>query len=208
MFYRIGNLVIRSPLSIRKPKMGEDCLVLKTSRSFPPAHPSTRAALSILNRLQIKKEARILDIGCGSGILGLSAALTNKCRALGCDISPGAIGATGYNVRLNRMEDRFHFFQGSADAVSGRFNLILANLHASIHRELFDHYQRLLPLKGDLLVLSGFYDVQAAEVEKALDQRGFRVLERMQVHASAPALTEECSDTWVGFGLKRVSGQS
>jgi ribosomal protein L11 methyltransferase len=204
MFYRIGNLVIRSPLSIRKPRMGEDCLVLKTARSFPPAHPSTRAALTILNRLQIKKEARILDIGCGSGILGLSAAL-NKGRALGCDISPGAIWATGHNVRLNRMEDRFHFFRGSADAVSGRFDLILANLHAVIHMELFDHYQRLLPLKGDLLVVSGFYDVQAAEVEKALAQRGFRVVERVQVYGITQALTEEYSDTWVGFGLKRVA---
>ncbi len=204
MFYRIGNLVIRSPLSIRKPKMGEDCLVLKAARSFPPAHPSTRAALTILNRLQIKKEARILDIGCGSGILGLSAALKNKGRALGCDISPEAIRATGHNVRLNRMEGRFHFFRGSADAVSERFDLILANLHALIHMELFDHYQRLLPLKGDLLVISGINDVQAAEVEKALAQRGFRVVERVQVYGITQALTEEYSDTWVGFGLKRV----
>jgi ribosomal protein L11 methyltransferase len=208
MFYRIGNLVIRSPLSIRKPRMGEDCLVLKTARSFPPAHPSTRVALTILNRLQIKKEAKILDIGCGSGILGLSGALKNKGSAQGCDISPGAIQATSNNVRLNRMEDRFHFFRGSADAVSGQFDLILANLHAVIHRKLFDHYQRLLSFEGDLLVVSGFYDVQAAEVEKALVQRGFKVVERVQVHASAPALTEECSDTWVGFGLKRVAGHS
>jgi ribosomal protein L11 methylase PrmA len=71
--------------------------------------------------------------------------------------------------------------------------------------ELFDHYQRLLPLKGDLLVVSGFYDVQAAEVEKALAQRGFRVVERVQVYGITQALTEEYSDTWVGFGLKRVA---
>ena len=206
MFYRIGNFVIRSPLSFRKPKIGEDCLVLKTARSFPPAHPSTRAALTILNRLQIKKEARILDIGCGSGILGLSAALKNKGNAIGCDISSGAIQATSHNVCLNRMKNRFHFFRGSADAVSGPFNLILANLHAVTHRELFDHYQRLLPLEGDLLVVSGFYDVHAGEVEKALDQRGFKVLERVRVHASAPLLTEAISDTWMGLGLKRVAG--
>ena len=206
MFYRIDNLVIRSPWSFRKPKTGEDCLVLKAVRSFPPAHPSTRAALTILNRLPIKKEAKILDIGCGSGILGLSAALKHKSRVLGCDICPGAIQATGHNVRLNRMEDRFHFFRGSAEAVTGPFDLILANLHAVIHEELFDHYQRLLPREGDLLVVSGFFDVHAGEVEKALAQRGFEVIERVQVHASAPVLAEALSDTWVGFGFKRVAG--
>ena len=88
--------------------------------------------------------------------------------------------------------------------MTGQFDLILANLHAVIHRELFDHYQRLLPREGDLLVVSGFFDVHAGEVEKALAQRGFKVIERVQVYGITQALTEEYSDTWVGFGLKRV----
>jgi ribosomal protein L11 methyltransferase len=204
MFYRIGNLVIRSPYSIRRPKTGEDCLVLKTSRSFPPAHPSTKAALTILNRLEIQKGARILDIGCGSGILGLAAALRNGGTALGCDIWMGSIRASMQNTALNRMQDRFHFFCGSVDAISGGFNLVLANLQAGTHAEMFDHYRRLLPQKEDLLVVSGFYDVHAAHIRKELAQRGFVVTEQAEVHASAAALTEECSDTWVGLGLKRV----
>jgi ribosomal protein L11 methyltransferase len=204
MFYRIGNLVIRSPFSIRKPKIGEDCLVLK-SRSFPPTHPSTKAALTILQRMEIKTHARILDIGCGSGILGLAAVLKNGTTALGCDICARAIKASIQNIALNRMEDRVHLFRGSVDAVSGSFNLILANLHAVTHMEMFDHYHRLLPLKGDLLIVSGFYDVQAAEIEKKLYQMGFTVLERVTVHAWAAALTEEGSYTWMGFGLKRVA---
>jgi ribosomal protein L11 methyltransferase len=204
MFYRIGNLVIRSVFSIRKPRMGEDCLILK-SRSFPPAHPSTKAALTILHRLEIYREARILDIGCGSGILGLAAALKNGTTVLGCDICTVAIKASMQNAALNRMQDRFHLFRGSADAVSGSFNLILANLHATVHMEMFDHYHRLLPQKGDLLVVSGFYDVQATDIEKQLSQRGFTVLERVEVNAWAAALTAESSYTWVGFGLKRVA---
>jgi ribosomal protein L11 methyltransferase len=204
MFYRIGNLVIRSPHSIRRPKTGENCLVLKTSCSFPPAHPSTKAALTILYRLEIKKGARILDIGCGSGISGLAAALRNHGTALGCDIWMGSIRASIQNTALNRMQDRFHFFCGSADAVTGAFNLVMANLQFSVHVTMFDHYRRLLPQKDDLLVVSGFYDVHAAHIEKELVQRGFSVAEQVKVHSSAAALTEECSDTWVGLGLKRV----
>ncbi len=205
MFYRIGNLVVRSPHSIRKPKKGEDCLILKTSRSFPPAHPSTKAALTILHRLEIKKNARILDIGCGSGILGLAAALKNGGTALGCDIWIGSIRASMQNSALNQMEDRFKFFLGSVDAVSGRFNLILANLQAPTHMEMFDHYRRLLPLKGDLLVVSGFDDAQAASIEKELTQRGFIVTEQVKVHGSTAALTPESAYAWVGFGLKKIS---
>ena len=205
MFYRIGNLVIRSPYSIRRPKMGEDCLVLKAPRSFPPAHPSTKAALTILNRLQIKKDTRILDIGCGSGILGLAAALKNGGTVIGCDIWIGSIPAIKQNSALNRMEDRFKFFLGSVDAVSSQFNLILANLQAPTHMEMFDHYRRLLPLKGDLLVVSGFDDALAGSMEKELAQRGFIVVEQVKVYGTTAALTPESSYIWVGFGLKRIS---
>jgi len=205
MFYRIGNLVIRSPYSIRKPKMGEDCLILKASRSFPPAHPSTKAALTILNRLEVKKDARILDIGCGSGILGLAAALKNSGTALGCDIWMEPIRTSKQNSALNQMEDRFHLYLGSADAVSGQFNLILANLQAPTHMEMFDHYRRLLPLEGDLLVVSGFDDAHAASIEKELARREFAVVEQVKVYGTTAALVPEGSYIWVGFGLKRVS---
>jgi ribosomal protein L11 methyltransferase len=202
MFYRVGNLVVRSPFSIRKPKRGEDCLILKTSASFPPAHPSTKAALTVLHRLKIKKEARILDIGCGSGILGLAAALKNSSTAIGCDINPASIRASTQNAVFNRMEDRLRLFCGSANAVSKRFHLVLANLPAAVHVEMFDHYRRLT-LKGEgLIVVSGFYDVQAADIEKELIRKGFIVLERVEINAWAAALTSECSCCWVGLGLK------
>jgi len=206
MFYRIGNLVVRSPFSIRRPRRGEDCLVLKTSNSFPPAHPSTKAALTVLHRLEIQREARTLDIGCGSGILGLSAALKNNATVLGCDISLASIRASMQNAVFNQMEGRLHLFCGSASAVSESFHLILANLPAAVHMEMFDHYRRLTLLNEGLLVVSGFYDVQAANIEKELVQKGFVVLERVEINACAAALTSEYSCTWAGLGLKMVTG--
>jgi len=208
MFYRIGNLAIRSPLSIRRPRKGEDCLVLKTSGSFPPAHPSTKAALTVLCRLKIKKEARILDIGCGSGILGLAAALKNGATTIGCDISPASIKASMKNAIFNQRQDRFYLFCGSANAVSERFDLILANLPASVHIQMFDHYRRLILMNKGLLVVSGFYDVQTAYMEKELARKGFTVLERVEINASAAALTSECSCTWVSLGLKNTASNT
>lgn len=204
MFYRIGNLVLRSPFSIRRPQKGDDCLILKTHRSFPPAHPSTKAALTILQRLEIKKGARILDIGCGSGVLGLAAALKNGTVAIGCDISLAAIRASIKNATFNRMEDSLHLFHGSADAVKGHFQLILANLPATVQKEMFDHYRRLTLPDESLLVVSGFCDVNTAEIENELVQRDFVVLERVIVEAWAAEITPEYTYTWVGLGLKRA----
>lgn len=204
MFYRIGNLVLRSPFSIRRPKKGEDCLVLKTLRSFPPGHPSTKAALIVLQRLEIKEGGRILDIGCGSGILGLAAALKNGAFALGCDISLASIKASMQNAACNQMDDRLHLFRGSADAVKQSFPLVLANLPAVVHAKMFDHYQRLTLPDESLLVLSGFCDVNTAEIEKELIQRNFMVIEKVIVNAWAAATTSDYTYTWIGLGLKRI----
>jgi len=203
-FYRIGNLVVRSPLSIRRAKRDEDCLVLRTSRSFPPAHPSTKAALTVLQRLEVNDEVRILDIGCGSGILGMAAALKYNAVALGCDISPASVKASMQNAAFNRMEDRLHLFRGSADAVKGSFQLILANLPAGIHGEMFDHYRRLTIPKESLLVISGFCDVMEAGIKEELVKKGFMVTERVVVNAWAAATTPEYTYTWIGLGLKRI----
>ena len=205
MFFRVGKLVIRSPFSIRRPRRGEECLVIKTAGSFPPAHPSTRAALSVLERLNIKKQARILDIGCGSGILGLTSVYKNNSVVIGCDINPASISASRKNAIYNHLQDRFYLFCGSADAVSARFDLIIANLPATVHREMFDHYYRLITDNQGMLVVSGFYDVQAKEMEKELARKGFAVLERVEITAAAAALTSECSCTWVGLGLKNTA---
>lgn len=205
MFFRVENLVIRSPFSIRKPRRGEDCLVIKTAGSFPPAHPSTRAALTVLERLNIKKQARILDIGCGSGILGLTSVYNTSRMGIGCDINPASVKASRKNAIYNHLKDRFHLFCGSANAVSERFDLILANLPAMVHREMFDHYHRLIVRDQGMLVVSGFYDVQTAEIEKELARRDFAILERVEITAAAAALTSECSCTWVGLGLKNTA---
>ncbi|MGA7146200.1 MAG: 50S ribosomal protein L11 methyltransferase [Desulfobacterales bacterium] len=127
--------------------------------------------MAVLCRLEIQKHARILDIGCGSGILGLAAALRSGGVVLGCDIWMGSIRASIRNTALNRMQDRFHFFCGSTDAVSGKFNLVLANLQAPVHAQIFDHYQRLLPQKDNLLVVSGFDDFHGLRMKKELVQQ-------------------------------------
>ena len=71
--------------------------------------------------------------------------------------------------------------------------------------QMFDHYRRLILMNQGLLVVSGFYDVQTAYMEKELALKGFAVLERVEINASAAALTSESSCTWVSLGLKNTA---
>jgi hypothetical protein len=71
---------------------------------------------------------------------------------------------------------------------------------------MFDHYHRLLPQKGAFLVVSGFDDTHAGVIEKELIKRGFNVVEQVKVYGTTAALVPESSFVWVGFGLKRISG--
>jgi ribosomal protein L11 methylase PrmA len=106
------------------------------------------------------------------------------------------------------MEERLCLFRGSPDAVNGSFQLVLANLPAAVHMELFDHYRRLAHPQDGLLVVSGFSDVNSARIENEIVGRGFMVLERVIVDAWAAATTPEYSFTWVGLGLKRIENDT
>lgn len=109
-------------------------------------HPTTQLCLELLETLRF---TRVADIGAGTGILTRAVRLVGAC-GVGCDIDP----ASG----------PFVDFLGSADALrSGTFDLVIANIHLSVLRELRGELLRILRNDGHLL-LSGFLPGQALEV--------------------------------------------
>lgn len=131
-------------------------------------HPTTRSCLEFLARACEGRglggpPRTALDLGAGTGVLSLAAALWGVPRVLGVDYSHLAVEAARRNLRLNRLEDRVEFHRGPAQDFAGRpGELLLANLHLSLQQELFRlkafHGRRLvvasglLPAEGDLLL--------------------------------------------------------
>ncbi len=147
-------------------------IVLKTSRTFPPNHPTTKMCLRLmLQDLKGRRSEALVDVGCGSGILALAGLKLGVDRAVAVDISPQAVVMSRVNAELNHVKDRVRLVQGSAEAINGSFDLVLANLPMPI---LTDKLAELVRLSGDeaSLVLSGFQDVDKPRVEEAMARAG------------------------------------
>lgn len=133
-------------------------------------HPTTALCLEVLSGLYrsgtIATGMRFLDLGTGSGILGLGAAKLGL-TGLGLDIDPLAIDNALENKGVNRVHSQFIVETGSVEVVRGeRFDLVMANILAEPLIEMAPEINALLNPKG-VLLLSGLLDIQREAVAKA-----------------------------------------
>jgi ribosomal protein L11 methyltransferase len=93
-------------------------------------HQTTRGCIRMLDTvLAAVPGAPVLDVGCGSGILSIVAARLGS-TAIGVEIDVESFANARENVAVNAVEDRVHLIEGSADAVPGRFPVVVANILA------------------------------------------------------------------------------
>ncbi len=138
-------------------------LVLDPGRAFGTgSHPTTRACLRWLEQ-RVFPGARVLDYGCGSGILAVAAAKLGAGEAVGVDIDPEALAAARDNAALNRASARFLDAHApldfSADLVVAN---ILANPLAVLAPLLARHCR-----PGGRIALAGILEAQASRVAGA-----------------------------------------
>ncbi len=124
-------------------------------------HPTTRMILEMLVE-RIEGGERVLDIGCGSGILALAVARLGASRAVGIDVKPEAVEATRRNAALNGVSDRVEA-TGSDLAIEGAFDLVLANIARAGIVALADELVAHVVDNGQL-ILSGITPQQCDQV--------------------------------------------
>jgi ribosomal protein L11 methyltransferase len=175
---RIGRLVIVP--SWLEPPDGTDATVLRLDPGMAfgtGLHPTTRACLAMLQEVE-PMPARVLDVGSGSGILGIAALALGARRVEALDTDLEAVTATVANAAMNGVADRLLVRQGTLDdAPPEPYPLILANLVAAVLIELAPRLSAHLAPGGTLLV-SGIIDTRADEVEAVLAASGLQAAER------------------------------
>jgi ribosomal protein L11 methyltransferase len=127
-------------------------------------HPTTRMCLRWIARHATSglRSARVLDYGCGSGILAIGAALHGACEVDALDIDPAAVESTRHNAQANGVTLR----AGLADLAQGHYGIVLANILATPLKLLAPLLcSHLAP--GGRLVLAGILERQAEELRAA-----------------------------------------
>ncbi len=176
--FKVGkNLFIRPAWINDYDPEGRTVLTIEPGSAFGSGtHETTRLCLEALEE-HITPETDILDIGCGSGILSISAMLLGAKSAVGVDIDKLAVKTAEENFERNKIDkSKYTLSVGDlASSVKGKFPLIVANIVADAIIRLSEDVPNLLQKDGYYIV-SGIIDTRKQDVLTALDKLGFKAV--------------------------------
>mgnify|MGYP002572802633 CR=1 FL=1 len=178
----IGEKLVVVPAWEEQPADGRVALRLDPGLIFGTgSHATTRMCLEAIETLAAP-DKRVLDLGCGSGILSIGALVLGCREAVGCDIDPKAPDVAMDNAALNGIgADRFRVYAGDilADrgmraALGTNFDIVLANIVADVILPLAPLSREFLA-PGGTFVTSGIIEGRQDEIEHALKKAGYSI---------------------------------
>jgi ribosomal protein L11 methyltransferase len=141
-------------------------------------HPSTRLAAAAMLRIDLRRR-RVLDLGCGTGVLGVLAHRQGAARVDFADIDAGSVRSCRAVCRLNGLVRPRVWQADLLDGVAGQgYDVVLGNLYADLCLRLLADPRLAAVLPAGVLLLSGVADRRRAQVERALVRAGFVVTGR------------------------------
>ncbi len=148
------------------------------------SHPTTQMCLKEIEK-SAQKGAKVLDLGCGSGILAIAALLLGCESATGCDIDPKAPDTAAANAELNGIgSDTFKVYAGDvlkdeafrSIISSKKYELVCANIVADVILALLPDVPGWLAPDG-IFICSGIIEGRQNEVKEAIKKSGLRIIE-------------------------------
>ncbi len=151
-------------------------------------HATTSLCLSMLENY-VAEGSKMLDIGCGSGILSIASVLLGAETAVGVDIDAQSVKTAKENAELNNVSGKTEYIVGDlADKINGKYNVVCANIVADVVIRLLGDVRTFMEENAVLLV-SGIIDARENDVLAAAEKHGFKVKEK------------QYKDNWCAFAL-------
>ncbi len=154
----VGQFFVRAPFHEPAPE-GRRAITIEPRMSFGTGHHgTTRLMLTALQDLgDALKDAKVLDMGSGTGILAIAAEMLGASEVLGVEIDDWVVDNANDNLKINQttQTQMVHGHVKALESVSnGYYDVVLANIHREVLLADMSEYQRVLKLNGNLL-LSG-----------------------------------------------------
>lgn len=144
-------------------------------------HETTQMIVSLLLNQDLK-EKRVLDCGCGTGILGIVAAKCGAKEVVSYDIDEWSVRNAEHNAELNGVElDVLEGDRRVLSHVSGVFDIILANINRNIILEDIDEFVSVMTTESKI-ILSGFYEQDAEVILQKANELGLKENQRLLNH--------------------------
>lgn len=169
-----GQVSVRAPFH-PKPAGATYDVVIMPRMSFGTGHHNT-TALMLETQLAIDHQAkRVLDMGCGTGILAIFAAQLGAREVVAIDTEPWTVENAADNAAENGVADRIAAHLGDAGLLEHEapFDIVLANINRNVLLDDIPAYRRVL-LDGGPLVLSGFYEADLAQLRVVAEANRLR----------------------------------
>jgi ribosomal protein L11 methyltransferase len=174
---------------------------VRARTAFPPGHPTTRLCLELLYKTSLAG-VRLVDVGCGSGILALAGAGLGAILSVGVDLSGPAVRLARENARENHLAAQVQVVRGSTECLQGPFQVVVANLPAAVQLAKVPELTRLAAREATL-ILSGFRDTQEEDLVQLYREAGWTISRRLTRDEWCIELPPEKSFTWVAWRLER-----
>ena len=170
-----GGIWVRAPFHQPRPDAAFD-IVIEPKMSFGTAHHATTSMmLGLLSEIEVAGK-RVLDMGCGTGVLGILAQMRGAASVLAVDVDEWAYRNAVENAERNRV--KLDVMLGDASSLKGMqpFDIVLANINRNILLRDIPLYREVMEA-GCNLLLSGFYETDIPAIAGRGEEQGLAVVE-------------------------------
>ncbi len=175
-FAIVPGLVIAPTWEEYHPAAGEAVIVMDPGMAFGTGHHATTSLCVNFIRQTLEERAgqRLLDVGTGTGILGMAALLFGAGDVLGIDNDAEAVAAADQNVRYNCLQDRMQVSQAPLSSLHEPFAMVVANIVHDVLIDMADDLARLTAEGGTLILAGILAGEQADNIIDVFSAHGLR----------------------------------